>query len=160
MPKLSSKYIQVHIARYDEDENEYKYLVLKRSDNVVPYPGMWQVITGNIEKGETSIDAAKREVHEETGIIVREICTIPYVTNFFNHKNDTIYLSPVFGVIVNSEKCRLSEEHCNFKWLTYDELMKILELPTHREASTIYRDYILNNENREIFNNSLDQDQL
>lgn len=154
MPKISSKFIQVHIARYDEKQKDYMYLVLKRAAHVIPFPGMWQVVTGNIEPDEPSTESAMREVAEETGLKPGKIWTIPYVTTFFNPNNDTIYMSPVFGVLTDSKKIILSDEHSEYKWLRFQECMDILELPTHREATTVFRDYILKSDNDNIFDNS------
>jgi 8-oxo-dGTP pyrophosphatase MutT (NUDIX family) len=151
MPKISSKYIQVHIARINNTTREYEYLVLKRSDEVVPYPGMWQVVTGNIEKNEKSVETAIREVFEETGLKPQRIWTLPYVTTFFNSYEDAVLMSPVFGIVVNNDSVKLSIEHCGHEWLDYKKCHDKLELPSHREAHKIFRDYILDNENNGIY---------
>ena len=43
-------------------------LLLHRSDR----KDFWQSVTGSIEKNELLIDAARREVYEETGIITND----------------------------------------------------------------------------------------
>jgi 8-oxo-dGTP pyrophosphatase MutT (NUDIX family) len=151
MPEITSKYIQVHIARINKTTGEYEYLVLKRADNVVPYPNMWQVVTGNIEKDEKSIETAIREVFEETGLKPLRIWTLPYVTAFFNSYDDKIFLSPVFGIIVNNDHVKISVEHCEHEWLDYQSCNDRLELPSHREAHKIFRDYILDNEDNDMY---------
>lgn len=45
-----------------------KVLILKRSQKVGSYPGRWAGVSGFIEENETPMDAARREVYEETGI--------------------------------------------------------------------------------------------
>lgn len=47
-----------------DDEN--KVLLLKRSQKVDSHRGEWGFPGGKIEEGETSVDAAVREVYEET----------------------------------------------------------------------------------------------
>jgi 8-oxo-dGTP diphosphatase len=47
-----------------------KVLLLKRSQKVDTYRGLWGFPGGKIEDGETSVDAAVREVSEETGLEV------------------------------------------------------------------------------------------
>ena len=44
---------------------ERHYLLLRR---VASHGGFWQSVTGSLEVGETHIQAAAREVREETGI--------------------------------------------------------------------------------------------
>jgi len=151
MPKITSNFIQVHIARIEIVSGEYEYLVLKRSANVIPYPNMWQVVTGNIEAGESSIETALREVKEETGLEPQKIWTLPYVTTFFNAYKDIIYMSPVFGIFVDNASVKLSSEHCEHIWLDFQSCYNKLELPSHRAALKIFRDYILENYDNAIY---------
>ena len=43
-------------------------LVTKRSPEKKPYPNMWEITGGAVVAGEDSLDAARRELREETGI--------------------------------------------------------------------------------------------
>jgi len=43
---------------------DLKILLLERADK----PGFWQSVTGSLEAGETTLDAAIRETREETGL--------------------------------------------------------------------------------------------
>jgi dATP pyrophosphohydrolase len=43
---------------------DLQVLIMERADKA----GFWQSVTGSLEKGETPIQAAVREVHEETGL--------------------------------------------------------------------------------------------
>lgn len=45
---------------------DLKTLLLERAD----HPGYWQSVTGSQEKGETLVQTAEREIHEETGFDV------------------------------------------------------------------------------------------
>lgn len=45
-----------------------KYLLQQRSVQKRYYPGKWDVTGGGVISGETSLDAAAREVHEEIGL--------------------------------------------------------------------------------------------
>ncbi len=156
MPKISSKFIQVHIAKYSEELSEYEYLILKRSENVIPYPCLWQVVTGNIEAEETSIKTAIREVYEETRLKPKKVWTLPYITTFFDAHKDIIYMSPVFGISVYTKNVILSPEHSEYKWLKYEDCIEKLELLSHREATTVFRDCILDEKNNMIFEFSKD----
>ena len=48
-----------------------RILILKRHD-LKPYGGSWGVPGGKIEPGESIIDAARRELKEETGLVLPE----------------------------------------------------------------------------------------
>ena len=45
-------------------------LVTKRAPEKKPYPNMWEITGGAVVAGEDSLDAARRELREETGIAV------------------------------------------------------------------------------------------
>ena len=47
-----------------------KVLMLKRPDRCHSFPGMWSLVAGKIEPGETPEQAARREIAEETGLEV------------------------------------------------------------------------------------------
>ncbi|WP_077653784.1 NUDIX domain-containing protein [Salinivibrio kushneri] len=53
---------QVLVFPYQILNEQPRYLIGKRSDN-----GVWQVISGGGEDSESFLEAAKRELKEETG---------------------------------------------------------------------------------------------
>lgn len=142
--------IQAHIAF--EDGDEFKYLVLQRSDKLSFYPGLWQVITGTIERNETAYETTIRELKEETNLIPLKIWYLPYVTTYFVPKKNKVLSAPTFGILVhkNSEVV-LSDEHQAYKWLDFYEAEKILALPGHKEAHMIFKDYILRQPANDIY---------
>jgi len=143
MAGFISNTIQLHIAGIAGED--YKFLVLQRSDHLEVYPGLWQVITGTMEEGEKAVDTALREISEETGLTPKMFWTVPYVTVFFDSAKDLIHSSPVFGCLVDiNEKILLSPEHQKYLWLNYDECIEKLELPSHKEGTKIFSEYILN----------------
>jgi len=144
MVTFKSNTIQVHIAAYDE--NELKYLLLRRSEDVKVYPSIWQTITGTIEPDETAVQAAFRETMEEVSLKPIRAWTVPYVTSFFIHKRNQIGFSPVFGFLVEyNATIQLSTEHQAYQWLNFEDAIKLLVLPSHKEALTIFHNDILNN---------------
>ena len=148
MPKFVSYTIQAHIVAFPKNQKEAVYLALKRASDVKIYPSLWQVVTGNIEPNETAIEAAIREVKEETSLLIKNIWTIPFVATFFNPYKDEIHSAPVFGFEVEySEDVKLSEEHQDYKWLPFNKIINLLQFPSHIEGTKIFNNFVLNEKN-------------
>jgi mutator protein MutT len=54
----------------------------------------WELPGGDIKKGETPVDAAVREVYEETGIVLAKD-DLQYVTTLYSHYEAPIYIAKV-----------------------------------------------------------------
>lgn len=133
MAGLVSNLVQVHPYRVDGDEPEY--LLLKRSAAELHGPGVWQVVTGLIEPGERSIETARRETIEETGLVPLELVALPEVVSFYFEALDQIVLSPLFACrLPSGVDPRLSEEHVAFEWLRRSEALERLVYPSHRDG--------------------------
>lgn len=154
MVEFKSDTIQCHIARYNSQKGIYEYLILKRSAKLKVYPNVWQAITGTLKKKETPLECMYREAVEEIAVALRKYCiyNIPYVSTYYVPFGNNICFSPVFGVIIKeSEEIILSEEHQDYKWVSSEELTKILLLPSHVEAHNIFCKYIIESEDRNLF---------
>jgi len=152
MPGFVSNTVQVHIAAIEPDSGQLKFLVLKRSAQVMPYPSIWQVVTGTMEAGETALRTALREVKEETSLEPLKVWTVPYMAMFFDAGADQINVSPVFGILVDfATPVILSQEHCQYCWVDYPLCLEILFLPSHKNGTRIFYDYILNNNYSDSF---------
>jgi 8-oxo-dGTP pyrophosphatase MutT (NUDIX family) len=151
MPGIHSNTIQLHIAI--KVDQTWEFLLLHRSVDRDVYPNVWQVVTGKIEDGETAINASIRELGEETGIYNYDgLYTIPYVASFFDPNIDKISLVPVFGIILmNKPVVTLSDEHQNYKWVNFEECLPKLSIPSHREGTRIFKEYILDENDRSMF---------
>ena len=133
--------IQIHPFRYKN--NSVEYLVLKRSENLKVFPGMWQVVTGTINDGEKAYSTALRELKEETGFDPQKCWHIPYIGQFYDYRSNQIYQVPIFAAEVNDQEVILSNEHTEYKWLNYEDCIDILDLPSHVEGLKFLKDYIL-----------------
>ena len=103
---------------YSYESNKLSFLLLKRSRTKI-YEYLWQGVAGKIEKNELAWQAALRELKEETGLTAQRIFVADYVSKFYEKHGDCVNLVPVFGIEVKNKKVSLSEEHCNFKWLSF-----------------------------------------
>ncbi len=151
MPGFISNTIQLHVVAYNTFLNDYEFLVLRRSE-ASPYPLIWQVITGKIENGETALQAALRELNEETSLKPKRLWTIPYIATFFDASCDMICCSPVFGVLVEDKlQLKLSSEHIDFRWLNSEVSTKYCILPSHRQGTNIFWEYILSQKDKSVY---------
>ncbi|WP_414836969.1 NUDIX hydrolase [Candidatus Nanohalococcus occultus] len=95
-----------------------KFLVVKRADTKDEHPGQWEFPGGYVEENEEPIEAAARELKEETGIVSEPIRT--------GEKGvyEKLEVNP-FLFAVDNEEVELSREHTEFKWIEKNELEKL-----------------------------------
>ncbi len=133
--------IQIEAILYKRIQGKIQYLILK---TIPRRGGFWQPITGGLEKGETKLEALKREVREETGIenIVKIVKDVHYF-EFQDHSFlQTFQSSPkhlkeyAFGVEVSSEEEVVldGKEHSEYRWCGYEEALRLLKWKENREA--------------------------
>ena len=133
MPTSAIRIVEVVVFRFMHDHPEV--LVLRRSDDDTVYPGVWQVVTGTITEGESALDAARREVEEETALVPQRFWTVPYVGRFFDGSHDVVHLAPFFAVQVEAgQDPVLSAEHNDYAWLTTNEARKRIPIVGQQEA--------------------------
>ena len=142
MPEIVSEIVELSV--FSRKSGQIRYLLLRRSTRKKPYPGIWQFITGNIRKKESSLTAALRELKEETNLEPKGIWVVPHILQFFDPSADKIHNSPLFTVEVNNRATvRLSAEHDKFLWLGYKEAVKKLVWPSQREGLRVTHEYII-----------------
>lgn len=103
-----------------------KILLLQRSSTEKVLPGLWELPSGRRENFESSIQAMKREVREETGLIIEVLNPInifEYVMKKNNIIKDTTQIN--FLVKVKGQcKVKISKEHQNFAWVGEKDLSR------------------------------------
>jgi dATP pyrophosphohydrolase len=102
-----------------------KYLLLKRAEEKI-YGGLWQCVTGKIEADEPAWETAVRELKEETGLTPLNMFVADHVSKFYEANKDRMNLIPVFGIEVESDEVKLSDEHSKFMWADFDFAFKKL----------------------------------
>ena len=97
--------------------------------------GAWESVHGSIEAGETPVEAALRELREETGLAPARFYNLSRVEAFYRHPVDTVALIPVFVALVSEEETvTLSSEHDAAEWLAPDAAIRRLAWPRERRA--------------------------
>jgi len=127
---MLNRTMQVEIIVFKIIDKEILFLLLKRTE---PRGGFWQPITGGVHEGEGLIQAANRELQEETGIsqYLRIIDKVHYFE--FELKDYGRLKEYVFGVEVASDvNVNLSPEHTDMKWCSLDEAMSLLKYESNK----------------------------
>lgn len=136
--KIISNMIEAHIFK---NEGGLKFLMLKRSDNVI-YPGLWQMVNGKIKEEEKAFSAALREIKEETGLIPAKLWAAPTVNKFYSHESDTMNLVTVFAAEVQKgDQIKLSHEHTEYRWVNLKEAVKLLAWEAQRNSARLIYQY-------------------
>ena len=117
MPKVVVRVIDAYV--FNRKSKEIRFLLLKRAKTKI-YEHLWQGVAGKIEVGETSWEAAIRELKEETGFEPVRIFVADHVSKFYEAHGDWVNMVPVFGIEVEDEEVILSYEHCEFKWVDFN----------------------------------------
>ena len=115
---------------FREEEGKIHYLLLHYRW------GHWEFPRGLIEKGESLEQTARREIKEEVGI--KDIEFIPgfkeWFKFFFKLKGKNIMKIATFLLAeTKTEKVKLSYEHKDYAWLTYEEALKRLTFQNSKE---------------------------
>lgn len=119
------KEISAGIIVYRKTDEGPKFLLLYRGN------GYWNFPKGKIENEEKSLEAAFREVKEETGILKKDLKLVE------DFKIDEKYIfkrgkEKVFKVVIfylaqtGKEQIKVSAEHNGYGWFEYREAKKIL----------------------------------
>lgn len=140
MPHKQPRSAQVLI--FADTECGREFLLLRR---VASHGGFWQSLTGSLEDEETHVEAAIREVGEETGIIARaeDLIDLKLVNTFEIAPQWQAKYAP--GVTHNEEvcfglrvdKCEIrinSVEHDAWLWVDYDTAMRMLHWESSKRA--------------------------
>ena len=132
---------------YRKTENGLKFLILKRASTKL-YEHLWQGVAGKIEAGETAPQAAIRELDEETGLKPRHMFIADHISRFYEAHDDRINLVPVFGIEVDSDDVTLSEEHCDYKWVTLIQALDHLVWRGQKQGIQVINEMVLNADER------------
>jgi dATP pyrophosphohydrolase len=113
---------------------ELEVLVLRRGASG-RCAGAWETVHGTIEAGETPVQAALRELDEETGLAAARLYNVSRVEAFYQHRTDEVGLIPVFAAIVGEHaEPRLSLEHDAAVWLGPAEAARRFSWPREQRA--------------------------
>jgi 8-oxo-dGTP pyrophosphatase MutT (NUDIX family) len=111
---------------YTDENGEYRYLIVKQSQT------HWSFPKGHAEAGESPMDAARRELQEETGITHVRLKKRPRfsITYYFKRGNETVKKSVdhFLGFVSDTRVAPQEDEVMiiDWKWATYSEARELL----------------------------------
>ena len=142
MPVIASRIVEVCIFSFTGPGPEY--LLLRRSPGEKIYPGLWQFVSGSVEGTETAVEAARREMAEETCLLPLDFWVVPHVSVFYDPSHDSVNLTPVFAAqVAPGTEPKLSAEHTEYLWCDYSTALGKLVWPGQRETLRILHEYIV-----------------
>jgi dATP pyrophosphohydrolase len=131
---------QVLVFPYRKNlQDQLEFVLLLRADG-----GFWQGIAGGGEDDETPLEAARRETFEETGIkptsTIMQLDTVESVP-VIEFKDSSLWGEDVFvipqycfGVSISHSEIKLSDEHSEYGWFTYDQAIQLLKFDGNKTA--------------------------
>lgn len=107
--------------------DDEKILILKRSEKVSTYKGMWGAVAGYVEEDEEPHETAFKEIREETGLKKDEIKLLKQLDpiEFFDLYEGKYYHWIIFPFLFKSEKkdkVNIDWEHTEYRWVNPSEL--------------------------------------
>ncbi len=131
--------IQVCVFLFRQGKHGREYLLLHR---VVKEGPFWQGVTGALEEGEILLQAAAREVLEETGFRPAKICSIDFKYSFpvkgewrkSFRPGPVEIIEHVFVAEVDGRDPTLSREHEAFGWHAPGEAVRMVKWPANVEG--------------------------
>lgn len=91
-------------------ERDGRVLLLQRSPGMEWMPGRWNLPGGHVEAGETSAQAAARELFEETGLVAQALAP-------FCRARHGKYVVDVFYATRWAGRVRLNPENTQHVWI-------------------------------------------
>ncbi len=123
---------------------QVEYLLMQRAPSARA-GSIWQTVVGAARWGEELVEAARREVYEETGLTrLQGITAIGYAFSFSlssavktsDYPPDTgeIHNTVFAAEVVSNRPIRISDEHIAYGWFPYGEALRRIHWPEEREA--------------------------
>lgn len=101
-----------------------KFLLLKRSPECIS-GGKWCLPGGKREEGESRLEGARRELHEEAGIDVIPKNLSHFLT-FYIERGDLKYDFVVYRCTFDQKPpFHLNREHSEGRWVTFEEALSL-----------------------------------
>jgi 8-oxo-dGTP pyrophosphatase MutT (NUDIX family) len=115
-------------------EHEEKILLLKRSNLVGTYRGLWGGVAGYVEELEDPYDTAIKEISEEAGIDLDALTLVKKgnpieISDMYEGRQYNWLIYPFLFHVEGKELVRIDWEHEEYRWVYPSELKKFNTVP-------------------------------
>lgn len=102
--------------------------LLLRTNPKTTKQDIWFVVTGSVEANESTEDAVRREISEETGLEILKIKLADYSCDYEWPKDSgKMHHEQAFLVKVKEAPVKISRwEHLDYKWLNKEQFLKMV----------------------------------
>jgi 8-oxo-dGTP diphosphatase len=108
-------------------------LILKRSKTADWMPNKWSLVGGMVEKKESYLDAAHREVHEETSLYISKLKKIKEIYDKTEKCHLFFYLTKDY-----KGKVKLDFENSDYEWVNKNNYKKFDYVPNIKDLIDEY----------------------
>jgi dihydroneopterin triphosphate diphosphatase len=138
------------VTYYKTPQGKIEYAILKRKKH---WKG-WEFPKGKIERFETKRTAARREVHEETGLKVLKVKRFKqhgiylYLKKLWDRPDKIGQTYNLFAVEVEKGNGKIKldpKEHNGYEWMSYEKAIKKLTWPNQKKCIKIVNDWLNKN---------------
>jgi dATP pyrophosphohydrolase len=136
MMRIAPNAVAVYVFR--RVESGLEFLQILRSSKTRTHQQSWQTVYGGIEPDETAVQAALRELKEETSLVPVAMFQVEYLESFYFQHSDSLTFMPVFGVeVARDAAIVLNDEHEASRWIPEGQVNDAFMWRTQREALRI-----------------------
>ncbi|MDP2932517.1 MAG: NUDIX hydrolase [bacterium] len=104
---------------------EGKYLILKRHENEIAYPGMYTFPGGKVEGNDTVEETLAKEVAEEAGLKLKPGKILLKDKSFVRPDGQTAKSFSYLCEVEGAANVTIDADFTDFKWVNLEELKKL-----------------------------------
>jgi 8-oxo-dGTP diphosphatase len=102
-----------------------KYLVLKRSEKEIAYPGMYTFPGGKIEENDTVEETLVKEVKEEANLDLESGKILLKDKSFVRPDDQTVKVFSYLCEVKNYEDIKINNDFTNYEWVSFEDLKNL-----------------------------------
>lgn len=108
-------------------EKDNKILLIKRSSKYEELENAWDIPGGRLDFGEEPEDGLRREIFEETGLVLDQIKQILDATTVFkNEEKQIVRITYLCSVKETDQTEKISDEHTSLEWIPKEKLKTLV----------------------------------
>ncbi len=128
-------------------EADVRFLILYRKANA-NFKETWEFPKGIVDKGESEMQTATRELGEEAGLLSKDFQFLPEfhdkISYFYRNQSQELVKKEVSFLLAQTNKSdiRISSEHDAYRWAPYLEAFELLSQKNTKELLRKANDFI------------------